>query len=101
MIIRHTIEHTLDFRYSAPARASVMTLYLCPLQDRDQVLLEFAIETDPSGPVFAFRGPFNNRGHFPDRPRPHERLVVRTRCRWTWGRRGACRTGWARAGGWR
>ena len=80
MTIRRAIEHTLDFRYSAPVHASVMTLYLCPLQDRNQVLLEFAIETDPSGPVFAFRGPFNNRGHFLDRPGTHERLVVRTRC---------------------
>lgn len=77
MITRHRIEHTLDFRYSAPVHASVMTLYLCPLQDRDQVLLEFAVESDPGGPVFAFRGPFNNRGHFLDRPEPHERLVVR------------------------
>ncbi|MDE2764366.1 MAG: transglutaminase family protein [Gemmatimonadota bacterium] len=80
MIARHTIEHTLDFRYSAPVHASVMTLYLCPLQDRNQVLLEFAVESDPGGRVFAFRGPFNNRGHFLDRPNPHRRLTVRARC---------------------
>lgn len=79
MIARHTIEHTLDFRYSAPVHSSVMTLHLRPLQDRAQVLLEFAVETDPGGQVFAFRGPFNNRGHFLDRPSPHEHLVVRAR----------------------
>ena len=77
MITRNRIEHTLDFRYSAPVHASVMTLYLCPLQDHDQVLLEFTVESNPGGPVFAFRGPFNNRGHFLDRPGPHERLLVR------------------------
>lgn len=80
MIARHTIEHKLDFRYSAPVHASVMTLYLCPLQDRGQVLLEFAIESDPGGRVFPFRGPFNNRGHFLDRPDPHRHLTVHARC---------------------
>lgn len=80
MIARHAIEHTLDFRYSAPVHASVMTLYLRPLQDRRQVQLEFSIESDPGGPIFAFRCPFGNEGHFLDRPGPHERLVVRARC---------------------
>ncbi|MDE2874242.1 MAG: transglutaminase family protein [Gemmatimonadota bacterium] len=79
MITRHAIEHTLDFRYSAPVHSSVMTLYVQPLQDRRQVLLDFAIETDPDGPVSTFDGPFNNKGHFLDRPGPHEHLVVRTR----------------------
>ena len=79
MITRHAIEHTLDFRYSAPVHSSVMTLYVHPLQDRRQALLDFGIETDPRGPVFAFEGPFNNKGHFLDRPSPHERLVIRAR----------------------
>lgn len=79
MITRHAIEHMLDFRYSAPVHSSVMTLYVQPLQDRRQVLLDFSIETDPDGPVFAFDGPFNNRGHFLDRPSPHGRLVMRAR----------------------
>lgn len=79
MITRHAIEHALDFRYGAPVDSSVMTLHVQPLQDRRQVLLDFAIETDPGGPVFAFDGPFGNRGHFLDRPSPHERLVIRTR----------------------
>ena len=56
-----------------------MTLRVQPLQDRRQVLLDFAIDTSPQGPVFPFDGPFNNKGHFLDRPSPHERLVVRTR----------------------
>ena len=79
MITRHAIEHTLDFRYSAPVHSSVMTLYVRPLQDRRQVLLDFSIETEPGGPVFSFDGPFNNKGHFLDRPGSHEHLVVRAR----------------------
>ena len=79
MITRHAIEHTLDYRYSAPVHSSVMTLYVQPLQDRRQVLLDFGIETNLRGPVFAFDGPFNNKGHFLDRPSPHEHLVIHTR----------------------
>ena len=79
MITRHAIEHTLNFHYSAPVHSSVMTLYVHPLQDRRQALLDFGIETDPRGPVFAFEGPFNNKGHFLDRPSPHEHLVIHTR----------------------
>lgn len=79
MITRHSIEHTLDFRYSAPVHSSVMTLHVHPVQDRRQVLTGFAIETEPRGPVFSFDGPFGNRGHFLDRPGPHEHLVIRAR----------------------
>ena len=80
MIARHTIEHQLEFRYSEPVEASVMTLFLCPLRDRVQVLLDFRIDTDPVGPVFGFRGPFGNHGHFLDRPGAHRRLWVRSVC---------------------
>lgn len=104
MITRHQIEHTLHFRYSAPVHASIMTFYLCPVQDRNQALLDFAVESNPSGPIFAFRGPFNNRGHFLDRPGPHECLMIRARC---WVEVGPARSlpnrlgagGWARLGG--
>ncbi|MCY3599810.1 MAG: transglutaminase family protein [Gemmatimonadetes bacterium] len=76
MIARYTIEHAVEFVYSAPVRASVMTLYLHPVQDRTQVVRGFVIETDPSGPVFEFEGPFHNRGHFFDRPGAHRRLSI-------------------------
>ncbi len=81
MIVRHQIEHTLYFRYNAPVHSSVMTLYLCPLQDRNQVLLDFALVSDPSGSVFTFRGPFNNWGHFLNRPGPYDSLVIGARSR--------------------
>ncbi|MXX77835.1 MAG: hypothetical protein F4Z33_02350 [Gemmatimonadales bacterium] len=76
MIARYTIEHAVEFVYSAPVRGSVMTLHLHPVQDRRQVVRGFAIETDPSGPVFEFEGPFHNRGHFFDRPGTHRRLSI-------------------------
>ncbi len=79
MITRHAVEHTLDFRYGAPVHSSVMTFFVQPLQDRRQVLIDFAIETEPRGPVFSFEGPFKSKGHFLDRPAPHDRLVVRAR----------------------
>ena len=76
MIARYTIEHAIEFIYSAPVQVSVMTLYLHPVQDRRQVVRGFTIETDPSGSVFEFEGPFHNRGHFFDRPGEHRRLSI-------------------------
>lgn len=76
MIARYTIEHAIEFVYSAPVHGSVMTLYLHPVRDRRQVVLGFSIETDPSGAVFEFDGPFHNRGHFLDRPAAHRRLSI-------------------------
>ena len=76
MIARHIIEHAIEFVYSAPVQVSVMTLYLHPVQDRRQVVRGFTIETDPSGSVFEFEGPFHNRGHFFDRPGRHRRLSI-------------------------
>ena len=78
MIARHKIEHTVDYRYSATVHAFVMTLYLCPIEDRRQVVRDFAIETEPPGSVFGFNGPFNNKGHFLDRPGAHQRLLIRS-----------------------
>lgn len=76
MIARYTIEHAIEFVYSAPVQVSVMTLYLHPVQDRRQVVRGFTIETDPSGSVFEFEGPFRNRGHFFNRPGTHRRLSI-------------------------
>ena len=76
MIARYTIEHAIEFVYSAPVQVSVMTLYLHPVQDRRQVVRGFTIETDPSGSVFEFEGPFRNRGHFFNRPGKHRRLSI-------------------------
>ncbi|WP_420633456.1 transglutaminase family protein [Candidatus Palauibacter sp.] len=79
MITRYSVEHSIEFVYSAPVRASMMTLYLCPIQDRNQLVRGFSIETDPPGPVFDFDGCLNSRGHFFDRPGRHRRLSIRAR----------------------
>ena len=81
MSARYAIRHELEFRYDAPVRGSVMTLFLSPVRDRRQQLHSFSIETDPGGAVFEFRGPFGNRGHFFDRPGTHRalRIVARSR----------------------
>ena len=77
MIARHAIEHSIEFAYSEPVHGSVMTLYLCPLQDRRQIVRGFSVETDPPGAVYDFDGYFGNRGHFFDRPGRHRRLSIR------------------------
>jgi len=79
VIARYSIEHSVDFAYDASVHSSVMTLYLRPIQDRRQVVVNFGIETDPPGTLFDFVGPFGNHGHFLDRPGAHERLAIRSR----------------------
>ncbi len=76
MIATYTIEHHMRFEYTEPARDSVMTLYVCPIRDRRQLLREFSIDTDPDGPLYEFTDSFGNTGHFLDRPRSHQRLRV-------------------------
>ncbi len=79
MIVTYAIEHRMHFRYAAPARDSVMTLYACPVRDRTQLVREFSISTDPDGSLFDFTDPFGNTGYFLDRARDHERLAVTVR----------------------
>ena len=79
MIARYAIEHAIRFDYAAPVRASVMTLYVCPVRDRAQVVREFSVQTDPDGPLFEFTDPFGNVGHFLDRPLPHDRFELMAR----------------------
>ena len=76
MIARYAVRHNIRFDYTAPVRDSVMTLYLCPIRDRAQIVGDFSVRTDPDGPLFEFTDPFGNLGHFLDRPRPHERFEV-------------------------
>ena len=79
MIVTYTIEHRMHFKYPAPARDSVMTLYVCPVRDRTQLLREFSVLTDPDGPLFDFIDPFGNTGHFLDRLHDHEHFAVTAR----------------------
>ena len=79
MIVTYTIEHHMRFAYAKPARDSVMTLYVCPIRDRAQLLRDFSVRTEPDGALFEFNDSFGNTGHFLDRPRNHERFGVTTR----------------------
>jgi len=76
---RYRIEHGMRFDYAAPVRASVMTLYVCPVRDRAQAVLAFSVQTDPEAPLFEFSDPFGNVGHFLDCPAPHDRFEVTAR----------------------
>ena len=81
MIARYAIAHTIRFDYDAPVHAQVMTLRMCPVRDRVQVVRDFSIHTEPDGPQFEFTDPFGNTGHFLDRPGVHERLSIVARSR--------------------
>lgn len=76
MSARYSIRHELKFRYDAPVRGSVMTLFLSPVRDRRQQVHNLSIETDPGGATFEFRGPFGNQGRYFDRPGSHRALRI-------------------------
>ena len=76
MIARYAIVHRIRFAYDAPVRSEVMTLHLCPLRDRVQVVRSFSVRTDPDGPLYEFIDPFGNSAHFLDRARTHEQLEI-------------------------
>ncbi len=76
MTVTYHIEHRMRFRYTGPVEESVMTLYVCPLRDRAQLMQEFLLETEPDGALFEFTDPFGNTGHFFDRPRVRDELRV-------------------------
>ncbi len=75
----HGIEHELVYRYEAPVRGSVMTLFLRPHESSRQTLEHFSLETDPSGAVREFVDGFGNRGHFLTRHHPHGELRITAR----------------------
>lgn len=79
MNTRYEVRHDLEFRYGAPVRGSVITLFVAPIQDRRQSLRDMSIETDPGGATFEFDGPFGSRGHFFDRHARHRSLLIRIR----------------------
>lgn len=79
MTVTYHIEHRMRFRYAAPAEDSVITLYVCPLRDRVQLVREFFVETQPDGALFEFTDPFGNTGHFFDRPRVRDELHIAAR----------------------
>lgn len=81
MNAHYDVRHDLEFRYGAPVEGSVMTLFVCPIEDRRQSLRDISIETDPGGITFEFDGPFGSRGHFFDRHASHRSLLIRVRSR--------------------
>lgn len=76
MISRYAITHRIRFDYDAPVHSEVMTLRVCPIRDRAQVVGAFSIHTEPDGALFEFVDPFGNTGHFLDRAGAHDRLEI-------------------------
>ena len=79
MIAAYAIEHRMRFNYPESASDSVMTLYVCPIRDRTQLVREFSIVTDPDGLLFDFTDSFGNTGHFLDRSLDHRQFAVTAR----------------------
>ena len=75
MTARYTIRHELKFTYEGAVTGSVITLFLAPARNLNQLVRSFSLGTDPGGSIFAFTGPYGNRGHFFDHPAKHLSLI--------------------------
>ncbi len=75
----YEIEHITRFRYSAPVREEVVTLYLQPTSDASQHLESFRLGTEPGAELSDFEDCFGNTAHFFDIPSEHEDLTVAAR----------------------
>ena len=77
--LRHEIEHVSRYRYESDVRRCTMLLCLEPREDRGQRLLDFAIETRPSGGLSRERDGFGNVRHVLDIHEAHRTLEITAR----------------------
>ena len=62
MTARYSIRHELKFLYESAATRSVITLFLAPARNLNQLVRSFSLGTDPGGAIFSFTGSYGNRG---------------------------------------
>ena len=75
---RFEIEHVSHYRYTSPARHSVMSLCLRPRDSVRQQLLRFDLTTDPFTLTSAGTDPFGNTNHVVSVHQWHESLKIVT-----------------------
>ena len=78
---RFEIEHLSEFRYTAPARGSVMALRLRPREDRGQRVAAFDLAIDPPAAVSQAEDWFGNACHLFNIHRTHGGTSIRSAAR--------------------
>ena len=96
---RFEIEHLSEFRYTAPARGSVMALRLRPREDRGQRVAAFDLAIDPPAAVSQAEDWFGNACHLFNIHRTHGGTSIRSAARVRPRRPRICPTGWGRTVG--
>ncbi len=76
---RFEIEHVSHYRYSSPARFSVMSLCVRPRQSARQQLLAFSLATEPLAAYSQAADPYGNTKHVVCVHRRHEFLKIMAR----------------------
>ena len=77
--VRYELEHITKYRYGVPVRNCAMSLALKPMEDRDQRVSGFRIETAPCGSLFQVVDSFGNARHLFHLYIEHRSLVITTR----------------------
>ena len=72
----YRIQHTSRYKYSFPVQSSAMTLCFRPLEDENQSVLEYEIETEPAVGLTHEKDFFGNTKHYLLLHQPHESLEI-------------------------
>ena len=72
----YRIQHTSRYKYSFPVQSSAMTLCFRPLEDENQSVLEYEIETEPAVGLTHEKDYFGNTKHYLLLHQPHESLEI-------------------------
>ncbi len=72
----YSIRHVTRFRYSAPVRESVMSLYMQPRTEARQRLQTFQVQVQPHAQLFAYSDYLGNAVYHFDVPGAHDALTI-------------------------
>ena len=75
------VAHTTQYHYPEPAHDSFNELWLEPVNDSRQIVVDFEIEVNPRVPIQSRLDYYGNRVHFFHIPELHRALFIETRSR--------------------
>ena len=73
------VSHVTEYRYPEPAHSSFNEVWMCPVDDERQTLLDFHLDVEPTTTVHSKHDFFGNQVYFVHIPGYHQSLSLRAR----------------------